>query len=140
MAAKKAPAKKMAAPKAAPKKKTGSAAQFRKAEEAGKAKAYNKPASKDQADARGRASKYGTPVGPTSTSRDDKPFASRPNTRYVKTDTIVKSSRGNRFLVSETKFKRPMGKDTNRTNVVSAQFPSRQNRAAKFGPAPKKKK
>jgi hypothetical protein len=37
MAAKKAPAKKMAAPKAAA-KKTGSAAQFRKAEEAGKKK------------------------------------------------------------------------------------------------------
>jgi hypothetical protein len=139
MAAKKAPAKKMAAPKAAA-KKTGSAAQFRKAEEAGKAKAYNKPASKDQADARGRASKYGTPVGPTSTSRDDKPFASRPNTRYVKTDTIVKSSRGNRFLVSERKIKKPMGRDEIDTRVSSAQFPSRKTRAAKFGPAPKKKK
>lgn len=139
MAAKKAPAKKMAAPKAAA-KKTGSAAQFRKAEEAGKAKAYNKPASKDQADARGRASKYGTPVGPTVTKRDDKPFASSPNTRYVETGTIVKSSRGNRFLVTETKNKNPMAPDKIKTRVASAQFPSRKYRDPKFGPAPKKKK
>ena len=109
-AAKKAPAKKMAAPKPAP-KKTGSAAQFRKAEEAGKAKAYNKPSNKDEKDARGRASKYGTPVGPTKTISGSMPFASRPNTSYMKIDTEVVSARGNRYVVTETKSKTKGGRD-----------------------------
>ena len=109
MAAKKAPAKKMAAPKAAP-KKTGSAAQFRMKEEADKAKAYNNPSNKDAKDARGRATKYGTPVGETKIASFGKPFKSSPNTELVRyTTTVVKN--GVRYAVVESKEKTKGGPD-----------------------------
>ena len=130
MAAKKAPAKKMAAPKAAA-KKTGSAAQFRMKEEADKAKAYNNPSNKDAKDARGRASKYGTPVGPTMS----KTTVKGPSLKIVNTDTIVKSSRGNRYVVSENKVKVP-GPDRWSTKVSptaeTAKKLAKQGSAAAF--------
>ena len=153
MAAKKAPAKKMAAPKAAA-KKTGSAAQFRKAEEAGKKKQrapkvvqdgrsyVNKAETKKALESRGRASKYGTPVGPTDVS-----MTSVRGNKYqqdVAAGTVVKSSRGNKYYVSETKRTQEMGPDTKwKTRVVSANLGvagMRTKRDPKFGPAPKKKK
>jgi hypothetical protein len=103
MAAKKAPAKKMAAPK-----KSGSAAQFRKAEEAGKKKqsAPKVVASSPQfvkagKDARARASKYGTPVGPT--TADATALKGQQGNWNVSSKTMVKSSRGNYYTVTETK-------------------------------------
>jgi hypothetical protein len=132
MAAKKAPAKKMAAPaKAAPKKTgsaagsavgkkmTGSAAQFRMKEEADKAKAYNNPSNKDAKDARGRATKYGTPVGETKVVSSGKPFKSRPNTELVEYKTTVVKN-GVRYAVVETKDKTKGGPDKRSTRVTKS--------------------
>jgi hypothetical protein len=120
MAAKKAPAKKTgsAAGSAAGKKmKTGSAAQFRMKEEADKAASYNKNADKNARDARGRASKYGTPVGGTMVDDMGKPFKSSPNTRYVKyTTTVVKN--GVRYAVVESKEINKMLPDKRSTRVT----------------------
>ena len=112
MAAKKAPAKKMTAPK-----KTASAADFRMKEEADKAASYNKNPDKNARDARGRSTKYGTPVGPTTKTDMGKPFKSSPNTRFVKyTTTVVKN--GVRYAVVESKEINKMLPDKRSTSVT----------------------
>jgi hypothetical protein len=156
MAAKKMPAKKMAAPK----KFGGNSGSANAAEKRmmdkkkmDKKKSFPRITSTERdglspsefkagKDARSRATKYGKPIGLTNVS-------STPVQRMggsivqqdVEANTVVRSSRGNKFLVTETKRQKQMAPDSNRkTSVASAQFPSRKKRDPKFGPAPKKKK
>ena len=98
-------------------KKSPSPADFRMKEEADKAKAYNNPSNKDAKDARGRSTKYGTPVGETKIASSGKPFKSRPNTELVRyTTTVVKN--GVRYAVVETKEKTKGGPDKRSTRVT----------------------
>ena len=159
MAAKKAPAKNMAAPK-----KSGSAAQFRKAEEAGKKKMKGNGVdvsfgtydtgknkiSKAGKDARGRASKYGTPVGKTDVYGMDQGspgtgrllFGAAGRDKAIVSLTRVKSARGNVYMVEETKTQKKLARDSKPVTDVYRTNQKRKpgQRDAKFGPAPKKKK
>ena len=119
MAAKKAPAKKMAAPA----KKTSSS---------------EKDIDKAREDARKRASKYGTPVG-TTRVESSKPFKDYPNDTYIMAYTNVKSARGNMYEVRETKSQRKMLPDTSPWITTKPIGPTRKARDPKFGPTPAKK-
>ena len=87
--------------------------------------------------ARGRASQYGKPKGATVGGNTSD---GRLGTKGQTAQTVVTSSRGNKFVVTEEKKQRRLRPDTIKTSVASAQFPSRKARDPKFGPAPKNKK
>ena len=95
-------------------------------------------------DARGRASKYGKPVGSTAVYSPDY-YDSKAKSKDVRAVTTVKSARGNLYDVSETKNQIKGKPDTNRsTDIYSTRGnpkkPKTSRRDPKFGPAPKVKK
>jgi len=77
----------------------------------------NRKAAKD---ARGRATKYGTPTGPTSVTVDSvkKNRIGSAIEMGLTMRTPVKSQRGNMYAVSETKTQRFMAKDSKPKTVV----------------------
>ena len=86
-------------------------------------------------DARDRASKSGTPEGRTRVYS-----SGQGNNRYVSSYTDIKSARGNKYEIQETKNQRPFGRDRDRITTITQTGKSHAGRDPKFGPAPKKKK
>lgn len=95
-----------------------------------KTSSSDKALEKARTDARKRATKSGTPVGKTTSSIDEKKMGSR----AVRSQTTVKSARGNMYTVFEDKVQRKFRPDTIRKEY-SYVLPASSSKKA----APKKK-
>lgn len=96
-----------------------------------KTSSSDKDLEKARADARKRATKYGTPVGATKVT-STRPSKSAPNDIYRSATTTIKSARGNMYEVRDTKTQRKMLPDTSPWVTVTP--------VIKPKTAPKKKK
>jgi hypothetical protein len=96
-----------------------------------KTSSSDKNLEKARADARKRATKYGTPIGSTKVVSTN-PSKSNPKDVYRSATTVIKSARGNMYEVRDTKTQRKMLPDTSPWITVKP--------VNKPKPVPKKKK